>query len=330
MLLRIAYALKSTPISKASLRYLAAVPMDIWASPCPQLTTKPARESPFIAPITPGIQPAPAAGATAAQITEATRLHKIDEKIFEEYTAVVNVTKQKLLTAVDNIFLEELADATFGYVDVSITAMLTHLLDRAELTNDDIQHNIDTLSEPWNIDEPIEVVWNRIRLAQQFAALPRVNEPLTDRNVLHSTIKVFEATGIFTEALDTWRRRPTADQTLVNLKLFFAAENAERLRKFSAQAAGFHGANAAISSGIPTVPPERNSASGAIRTDNGIVMYYCHTHGLGLNRAHTSLSCRNKGPNHHDAATADNMMGGNNTINRGPRRRDAATNGPDE
>jgi hypothetical protein len=49
-------------------------------------------------------------------------------------------------------------------------------------------------------------------------------------------------------------------------------------------------------------------------------MYYCWTYGLGKNRAHTSVSCNRKAPGHQDTATANNLMGGNNTIMRGNTR----------
>lgn len=59
-------------------------------------------------------------------------------------------------------------------------------------------------------------------------------------------------------------------------------------------------------------PAQPNRANGA---DKGRVCqnhkYYCSTHGYGTNPTHTSLTCRNKGLNHNDAATAANPMGGN-------------------
>jgi hypothetical protein len=60
-----------------------------------------------------------------------------------------------------------------------------------------------------------------------------------------------------------------------------------------------------------------NSSTGpsSIRTNNNVTMYYCWSHGLGKNRAHsTSKSCTRKGDGHQNTATADNLMGGSNRI----------------
>lgn len=53
-----------------------------------------------------------------------------------------------------------------------------------------------------------------------------------------------------------------------------------------------------------------------------IKMYYCHTHGLGYDREHTSITCNRKAPGHVDSATVIDMQGGTQKIAkyRAPRR----------
>jgi hypothetical protein len=41
-------------------------------------------------------------------------------------------------------------------------------------------------------------------------------------------------------------------------------------------------------------------------------MYYCWSHGLGINQQHTSPMCTFKKDGHIDTATANNMQGGCN------------------
>jgi hypothetical protein len=98
----------------------------------------------------------------------------------------------------------------------------------------------------------------------------------------------------------------------------FTRANKERIRKLTAQAAGYHGAHSAV-----VVPPAgANSAAvtppPAIGTTTppaaGTLYYYCWTHGLGKNDKHTSAQCNNKATGHKDTATAANMMGGNNKV----------------
>ena len=57
----------------------------------------------------------------------------------------------------------------------------------------------------------------------------RAGEPITDATALRLTIAMLEKTGVFDNALDEWRRKPTADQTLANFKTHLATENRERL-----------------------------------------------------------------------------------------------------
>jgi hypothetical protein len=53
-------------------------------------------------------------------------------------------------------------------------------------------------------------------------------------------------------------------------------------------------------------------------TSNGMELFYCWTHGLSKNQAHSSKTCKNKVKGHkNDAATLDDCMGGVNHINFG-------------
>ena len=146
--------------------------------------------------------------------------------------------------------------------------------------------------------------------------------------MINLTIIMLEKTGVFTTACDTWRVKPPGDKTLANFKLHFTQENEERVRKLTAQSAGFHGANSAA--GIvfdplisPAVPATAAAATGTptVTTNCNTKMYYCWTHGLGINNTHTSATCQHKGIGHKDTATVMHMQGGNNTIYTGARRR---------
>jgi hypothetical protein len=147
---------------------------------------------------------------------------------------------------------------------------------------------------------------------------------------------MFEATGVFTIACDTWRVKAAAEKTYANFTAHFTEENRERLRKLTAAQAGYHGANA-ITPGSP--PPEVRTDARApdvaaaaqqppatpvphVVTNDGVRMYYCWTHGLGTNATHTSSTCQRPASGHQIDATVTNMQGGNNTImGGGPRRR---------
>jgi hypothetical protein len=149
------------------------------------------------------------------------------------------------------------------------------------------------------------------------------------------TVIALETTGVFDTGIHDWRvLKPEGDKTLGNFKIHFADENEERLRKLTAQGTGFHGAHLATEPTAPVVTPTTAqpsqataiaaNATGGIHLNNGVTMYYCWSHGLGKNRAHTSATCTNRRKGHKEAATADNLMAGNNTIYKYNPRRIAA------
>ena len=115
------------------------------------------------------------------------------------------------------------------------------------------------------------------------------------------------------------------------LKKHFTLENVERLRRMTAKSAGYHGAHratavtpATASSNNGTAPLTRPETvqQPFVETNNGVKMYYCWSHGLGKNAAHTSATCSNKKYGHVETATADKMQGGNSQIFGGrPARR---------
>lgn len=280
----------------------------------------------FVPPAHPGGLPIHAAGATGPQITEANRQYDHVLTMHTTYTTVQSELKKQILTAVNSRYLSVLEDNDFGFADVTPQAMIAHLLATYGIvTPDDIEANRLTLSAPWNVDEPVEELWLRIHQAQQSA--PGA-EPIIDAAAIRLTLTVLEKTGVFTTAIDKWRDTPEAQQTLDAFKTHFNRANKERIRQLTVQTAGYHGANTVTTT--TTAPASANTAhalpDGTIRTNNGTTMYYCWSHGLGKNPAHTSMTCRNKKEGHKDAATADNLMGGNNTIMAGRPRRNTNTN----
>jgi hypothetical protein len=126
---------------------------------------------------------------------------------------------------------------------------------------------------------------------------------------------------MFTTAAKKWCDRPDNEWTMPNFTAHFTKVNKESIRKLTAQTAGYHGANSATAV-VPAaaVPAAANAATPppavahSPRPNTAGTMYYCWTHGLGKNRAHTSLLCNTKAADHKDNATVDNMLGGNNTI----------------
>ncbi len=65
-----------------------------------------------------------------------------------------------ILAAVDQLFLASLDDDTFGFAQVSITDMLTHLqTTRGTITYADLEANCTSIATLWSPADPIVLLW---------------------------------------------------------------------------------------------------------------------------------------------------------------------------
>jgi hypothetical protein len=147
-------------------------------------------------------------------------------------------------------------------------------------------------------------------------------EPIPDSMAVRSGLTNLENTGVFTDAIRDWRKRPKIQCTIANFEADFTLANEERLRHQTTKDSGYH-AMAATAVLPPVLPPstEPPAALAAVEpkptsnTRNNL-QYYCWSHGLGPNRKHTSATCRFPAPGHKTDSTSFNMKGGCNTIHR--------------
>jgi hypothetical protein len=279
---------------------------------------------PFLVPVHPGAAPDAAVGATAAQIAEAIRVYNqtlADVTLYNRLSAALTA---QILTAVNASFLSALEDPDFGFSDVTPRAMLEHLrTEYGTMTPEELERNRAALSDPWNLDDPIEDLWAKIANIQRVAALGHV--PIPNITVITLTLAMLEKTGLLATTTEKFRLRPIDDWTLATFKAEFKLGNQERVRKLTAGTAGFHGAHQAIvttpvsTAAVAVVTPTSAPAPVHVSIDGG-KMYYCWTHGLGTHRNHTSATCNHKAEGHRDDATAFKMKGGNNTISSGRPR----------
>jgi len=286
----------------------------------------------FQLPAHPGPIPTHAAGANAATRQENIRLFDATIKELSVATTVQEEIKKQLLGAINRLYLAALDDDTFGFADVTVAAMITHLrTNYGPIMRAELETNRASIATIWTPDDPIETLWERLREIQRISVIG--GDALTDNAIKDLTFLMFEATGVFTTACDTWRVRPLATQTLIEFREHFTSENKERLRKLTTSQAGFHSAHAAFIK-TPTMPmvatpkpagptpnvPAQSTSTRPIVTNDGLNMYYCWTHGLGFNRNHTSGTCSNPAEGHRTSATVKNMQNGNNTIMSNRRR----------
>jgi hypothetical protein len=273
----------------------------------------------FAEPNHPGIQPIHAAAATAAQITAANRAYDQALDEFKTYATIKEKLKQQVLVAVDPIYYQDLEDDTFGYADVLIPVIITHLSTTyGTLTASDLENNRNKLTEAWNPDDPIENLWKNIKIVRAIAA--QGGEPISDGTTIQLTLIALGKTGVHSHAVETWFDKDDAKHTWANFQLHFNKHEKTRLKKLTAQSAGFHGAQNAMH-----IPDDQANAASAQQSgkpkdsyaSNGIPLFYCWSHGLSKSADHTSRTCHTQSEGHCTDATIDNRLGGVNKINFG-------------
>jgi hypothetical protein len=276
---------------------------------------------PFVVPIHPGTQAAHAANATVAQITEANRVYDKSKADFTTYQQVHESLRQLVLTAVDPLYYQSLEDDEFGYANFNTPNIITHLTTTyGTVTATDLVTNRNSLANAWNPDEPFENLWKRIRTIQQLATTG--GDVISDDATMELTISSLRKAGVYDHAITTWEDKEVADQTWANFQLHFTKQEKLRLKKLTAAAAGYHGANQATTIPPDTPAPPITALAAAAHVNKGHncegePVFYCWSHGLVKNPAHTSKTCINRKDNHVAKATLFDQRGGAEHINCG-------------
>jgi hypothetical protein len=275
--------------------------------------------TPFIDPIHPGTQAPHLAGATGNQIIEANRIYDKAKTEHSTFSLVKESLRQQVLNAVNPLYYQALEDDDFGYADVTIPQIMLHLQTTYGTVNaTDLVNNRNSMADAWTPDEPFENLWKRIPTIQQIAIAGA--EPISDEATIELTLTALRKTGVYDHAIITWEDKEAADQTWATFQLHFTKQEKLRLKKLTAAAAGYHGANKATII-PPDDQPPTNVAAAAQSKDthqcDGTALFYCWSHGLGINPEHTSATCSNTLPNHVHAATLMHRKGGSTLISCG-------------
>jgi hypothetical protein len=278
---------------------------------------------PYIDHVHPGAAPVHAAGATAPQITETNRRFAQDQFDHRLHTTVSQELRKQIIATIESKYFAALYDGDFSLADVSAFALLQHLNGTyAIIAPDNIESNHQQLSAIVNTDDPLEDLCLHINTCKEYADI--AGKAITDSTITLLTLEVFDKTGVYDHACCAWREKSTVAQTMNNYKIPFTATNKERKPKLTAQAAGFHGANAATTISTqprPTVlppPPTGNVVVGTVK------MSYCWTHGLTTNCDHNSGTCTSRQEGHVAGTT---VLNGNNRIYT-PRQREQPAGNP--
>jgi len=97
--------------------------------------------------------------------------------------------KKLTLAAVDQLFLASLDDDTFGFAQVSVTDMLTHLQTTyGTITCADLEANCASIATLWSPADPIKLLWECLHEVQCITNVrddPITNQAIIDPPQIH-------------------------------------------------------------------------------------------------------------------------------------------------
>ena len=141
-----------------------------------QLTVSPAVYNPlsvipFILPINPSSVPIIPANSTGDQITELCYAFDTATALFNEYDRTDNALRQFLLSAVNEIFIRSLQHKYIGYGLTTTGTILDHQYKTyANISYADLQENDSVFRTRYDINQPIETLFNKFENCGDFDA----------------------------------------------------------------------------------------------------------------------------------------------------------------
>ena len=196
----------------------------------------------FDVPINPGSAPEIPANSTGAQITELCYAFDTAAALFNEYDRTDKALRQTLLTTVDKMFIRSLQHKYVGYGLTTTRTILDHLYTTyANISSADLQENDAVFCTPYDINQPIETLFNRVENCGDYAAAG--NTPYSLEQVLGIAFQLVYQTGLFVENCKALKRLLVQKKTWTAFKTFFAtAHNEWRESQSTTTGAEFHSA----------------------------------------------------------------------------------------
>ena len=206
----------SIPLNDTDLGHLALVinPTDYTAAN---------RNTAFIAPTDPGLNPTHDANSTGAQIVEDNRIHAEQTRNYKTYQATKVLLRNMIINSIDDMYINTLKHRITKYSTIEPLDLINHLkATYGMITIDDLTENTKRMTIPWNPPTPIEDLWTKLKDGQEFSNEGGENIP--DSQLIRLAYENISNTGLFTSACKKWRQKPAVNHTYDNLKLHFTTE----------------------------------------------------------------------------------------------------------
>jgi hypothetical protein len=169
--------------------------------------------------------------------------------VYRTYHNVYQAIKKLIIESFDDTYLNALSDEIVGYANCTSLQLLTHLLTYyAMIAPTELTHNYERLNAPYDPNQPIEMLFQQIQDARDFAVAGE--HPYGAAMIVNVAYTLVFDTGLFPDACRAWQSRAIAGKTWAQFKLDFATAHREfRLTNQTTQQSGFHSANMMIEQG---------------------------------------------------------------------------------
>ena len=261
--------------------------------------------------------------------------YKEQQRALREYLSVDAKLKQLIIQAVDDTYFTALEDPEVGLGPITSKQLLAYIItEYGAVTLEDLDENREKLNEPWNSEQPIRMLWDRIKECQRISTAG--GETITDKAAMFTVLKLLDATGLYNTYTTNWRQTYPI-QTAWNMNTFreyFNHADKDRKKNLTTKDAGFHGANAVTKAPKSDNKPENTTVTNRTATnfvdpDTGRKIYYCWSHGASTNPNHVSAKCKYPKEGHQKEATWMDMMDGCCEFKIGKNRKTTKTDNTD-
>ena len=198
---------------------------------------------PFILPVNPGSVPIIPANSTGAQITKLCYAFNTTSTIFNDYDRTDKALQQILLSTVDKMFIRSLRHKYVGYGLTTTRTILDHLYATyVNISSTDLQENDNVFRTPYNINQPIETLIDRVKNCGDYATPG--NTPYSLEQVISIAFQFIYHTGLFVDDCKAWKRLHTQQKNWFGFKTFFATAHKKWQESQSTTTGSeFHSAN---------------------------------------------------------------------------------------
>lgn len=177
--------------------------------------------TPYFAPAHPGVLTIPA-GTSAVMATVLREQHVENMRQFREVTGVEKALKQQILKALEQEWLLAITDRNTQSLTGTIAQILEHLFDTyGYVSQAMLEKKEDALKDlDYHPRQPVDLVFNTVEDLADYAQMSTTGV-FTQTQIIGKAYSKFNKSGLFSNAVTEWNRKPGIQKTWIAFKAHF-------------------------------------------------------------------------------------------------------------